>query len=90
MNSYFSSVKEQFRTVNEILTELQEWFAGTDVEDYLHLAEEPWEDDLEYHPSTTYGEMAILLSGLYAYHLCLQIQRVLFEEWNIRNTRVRK
>ena len=53
----------QIRMINEILKELQEWFAGTEAEDYLHLAEEPREDDLEHHPGTTYGEMAILLSA---------------------------
>ena len=53
----------QIRTINEILQELRNWFAGTEAEDYLHLAEEPIEDDLEHHPGTTYGEMAILLSA---------------------------
>ncbi len=76
LDSYFTTVKEQakrrpdtlmrltqIRTINEILKELREWFAGTEAEDYFHLAEEPWEDDLEHHPGTTYGEMAILLSA---------------------------
>lgn len=53
----------QIRTINEILQELRNWFAGTEAEDYLHLAEEPIEDDLKHHPGTTYGEMAILLSA---------------------------
>ncbi len=53
----------QIRTINEILKELQTLFKGTEAEDYLHLAAEPHEDDLEHHPGTTYGEMAILLSA---------------------------
>ena len=53
----------QIRTINEILQELRNWFAGTEAEDYLHLAEEPIEDDLKHHPGTTYGEMAIILSA---------------------------
>lgn len=76
LDSHFTTVKEQakrrpdalmrltqIRTINEILKELREWFAGTEAEDYLHLADEPREDDLEHHPGTTYGEMAILLSA---------------------------
>lgn len=53
----------QIRAINEILEELQTLFKGTEAEDYLHLAAEPQEDDLEHHPGTTYGEMAILLSA---------------------------
>ncbi len=53
----------QIRTINEILEELKTLFKGTEAEDYLHLAAEPREDDLEHHPGTTYGEMAILLTA---------------------------
>lgn len=53
----------QIRTINEILSELREILRGTEAEDYLHLAEEPVEEDLKNHPGTTYGEMAILLSA---------------------------
>ena len=54
---------KEIRTINEILRELQEAFQGTDAEDYLHLAEEPDEEDRENHPGTTYGEMSLLLSA---------------------------
>ena len=76
LESYRDTVKEQakrrpdtfmsatqIRLINELLRELQQWFSGTEAEDYLHLAEEPQEDDTENHPGTTYGEMAILLSS---------------------------
>ncbi len=53
----------QIRTINEVLQELRKNFSDTEAEDYLHLAEEPREDDLEHYPGTTYGEMAILLSA---------------------------
>ena len=53
----------QIRAINEILDELRNYFAGSESERYLHLAEEPREDDLEHHPGTTYGEMDILLTA---------------------------
>jgi len=53
--------QSQIRIINEILEEIRNYFAGSEAEDYLHLAEEPREDDLEHHPGTTYSEMAILL-----------------------------
>ena len=53
----------QIRAINEILDELRHYFAGSESENYLHLAEEPREDDLEHHPGTTYGEMDILLAA---------------------------
>ena len=57
--------QKQIRAINEILDELRSFFAGSEAEDYLHLAEESREDDLEHYPGTTYGEMDILLA---AYH----------------------
>lgn len=61
--------QRQIQTINEILQELQSIFTGTTAEDYLHLAEEPREEDLEHFPGTTYGEMALLLSAYnYALH----------------------
>ena len=76
LESYIDSVKEQakrrpdalmrltqIRAINEILDELRHYFAGSESENYLHLAEEPREDDLEHHPGTTYGEMDILLAA---------------------------
>ena len=50
----------QIRTINELLTEFQTFFRGSDTEDYLHLAEEgnPETDT----PATTNGEMSLLLS----------------------------
>lgn len=63
--------RSQIRLINEILKKIQDYLAGSDAGDYLHLAEEPHEDDLENHPGTTYSEMAILLvaysSALQAY-----------------------
>ena len=53
----------QIRVINEILIKLQEIFTDCEGSDYLHLAEEPRENDLEHFPGTTYGEMAILLSA---------------------------
>ena len=76
LGSYINTVKDmakrkpdilmretQIRTINEVLTELKGFFTGSEAEDYLHLAQEPREDDLEHYPGTTYGEMAILLSA---------------------------
>lgn len=76
LESYIDSVREQakrrpdglmrltqIRAINEILDELRNYFAGSESERYLHLAEEPREDDLEHHPGTTYGEMDILLTA---------------------------
>lgn len=76
LESYIDSVREQakrrpdglmrltqIRAINEILDELCNYFAGSESERYLHLAEEPREDDLEHHPGTTYGEMDILLTA---------------------------
>ena len=51
----------QIRTINELLTEFQEFFRGSDTEDYLHLAEEG--DPETDTPATTNGEMALLLSA---------------------------
>lgn len=51
----------QIRTVNEILAQLQYFFSTSSAGDYLHLAEEPREDDLEHYPGTTYGEMSLLI-----------------------------
>lgn len=53
----------QIRIINEILQEIREMLAGSNAYRYLHLAEEPREDDLENHPGTTYGEMDILLNA---------------------------
>ena len=50
----------QIRTINEILSELKDFFAGSESEAYLHLAEEP--DDQTNTPGTTRGEMALLLT----------------------------
>ena len=76
LESYIDSVREQakrrpdglmrltqIRAINEILDELRNYFAGSESERYLHLAEEPREDDLEHHPGTTYAEMDILLTA---------------------------
>lgn len=76
LENYIDSVREQakrrpdglmrltqIRAINEILDELRNYFAGSESERYLHLAEEPREDDLEHHPGTTYGEMDILLTA---------------------------
>ena len=53
----------QIRHINEILQEIREMLAGSNAFRYLHLAEEPREDDLEHYPGTTYGEMDILLNA---------------------------
>ena len=51
---------KQIRTINELLLEIQSLFAGSEVDDFLHLAEEP--DEKTDTPGTTYGEMALLLN----------------------------
>lgn len=74
LDSYIKTVNEQAKrrpdtfmrqtqihTINEVLRELRDLFSASAAGEYLHLAEEPREDDLEHHPGTTYGEMAILL-----------------------------
>ena len=53
----------QIRSVNNVLSELRNYFAGTDAAEYLELAEEPDYEDRENHPGTTYGEMAIILQA---------------------------
>lgn len=50
----------QIRTINELLREIQSLFAGNEIDDFLHLAEEP--DEKTSTPGTTYGEMALLLN----------------------------
>lgn len=55
--------KRQIQTINEIMEEIREYFSTSSAAEYLHLAEEPQEEDLENHPGTTYGEMALLLSA---------------------------
>lgn len=47
----------QVRRINEILTELRDYFQETDVSDYLELAEEPDEEG----KGLTYADMEILL-----------------------------
>lgn len=56
----------QIRAINDVLTKIRAFFAGTEAEDFLQLAEEPREDDLEHHPGTSYGEMDILLGAYMA------------------------
>ncbi len=76
LESYVGSIKEQakrrpnaymriteIRTINEILRELKDLFSNSNASGYLHLAEEPREDDLEHFPGTTYSEMDILLTA---------------------------
>ena len=52
--------RQQVRIINEILSELKAFFTGSDMEDYLHLAEEP--DPEARVTGTTNGEMSLLLS----------------------------
>lgn len=59
----------QIRTINELLKELQAMFAGSEMEDYLKLAEEPTDNN---KTGTTYGEMALILS---AYHWTMATYR---------------
>ena len=53
--------RNQIRTINEILQELRTSFQNSEIEDYLHLAEEP--DEETNTPATTYGEMSLLLNA---------------------------
>ena len=53
----------QIQTINEVLQELRALFTGSEIEDFLHLAEEPAGDPKEPHPGTTYAEMALLLNA---------------------------
>ena len=66
----------QIRTINEILKELQYYFSTSNAADYLHLAEEPREDDLEHHPGTTYGEMALLLDAYMCTHSAFRYNKL--------------
>ncbi len=87
----------QIRTVNQLLTELKSFFLHSDIADYLHLAEEPYEDDLEHHPGTTYGEMTLLLSayqhacGAYrSERLYLRSEEYLDAYWEQEQQRIRE
>lgn len=60
-NMYMSAT--QIQTINEVLNEFRHFFSLTTASDFLHLAKEPMEDDLEHFPGTTYGEMSLLLSS---------------------------
>lgn len=73
--------RSQIRTINEILKELRDYFSGSNAADYLHLAEEPHEDDLEHFPGTTYGEMAVLLAA-YSSTLHMFSMEALYEKQN--------
>ena len=73
--------RSQIRTINEILKELRDYFSGSNAADYLHLAEEPHEDDLEHFPGTTYGEMAVLLAA-YSSTLHMFSMEELYEKEN--------
>lgn len=52
---------KQIRTINELLQEIKFLFAGNEVENFLHLAEEP--DKKTNITGATYGEMAFLLNA---------------------------
>ena len=52
---------KQIRTINEILSELRDYFTGSETDHLLHLAEEP--DESTGNPGTTNGEMALLISA---------------------------
>lgn len=61
-----SMTQKQIQTINEVLSELKDFFTGSESDNLLHLAEEPDPDhDI---PGTTNGEMDLLLS---AYHITL-------------------
>lgn len=68
--------KKQIRTINELLSELRDFFANSETESYLHLAEEP--DEASDTPGTTNGEMALLLTA-YRYtttaYLCNDLRK---------------
>lgn len=53
----------QIRIINEIFDKMRHYVGNSDGEDFLHLAEEPREDDLEHYPGTTYSEMALLINS---------------------------
>ena len=53
----------QIQTINEALGEIKYIFHLTTAGDFLHLAAEPREDDLEHFPGTTYGEMSLILAS---------------------------
>lgn len=53
--------QKQIQTINQILSELKEFFTGCETDNLLHLAEEP--DPTTDTPGTTNGEMALLLSA---------------------------
>jgi hypothetical protein len=59
--------QREIRTINEILLELKTIFSNNEIENYLHLAQEP--DETQNTPATTYGEMSLLLN---AYNSMLQ------------------
>ena len=50
----------EIQTINEILLELKTIFSNNEIENYLHLAQEP--DEAQNTPATTYGEMSLLLN----------------------------
>ena len=52
--------RKQIQIINVILSELKAFFTGSNMEDYLHLAEEP--DPEAGVTGTTNGEMALLLN----------------------------
>ncbi len=52
---------KQIRTINEVLSELRDFFTGSESDHLLHLAEEP--DEKTDTPGTTNGEMALLISA---------------------------
>ena len=53
--------KKQIQTINQILSELKDFFTGCETDNLLHLAEEP--DPATNTSGTTNGEMALLLSA---------------------------
>ena len=65
--------RAMIRTINEVLQDIRSSFIGTEAEEYLHLAEEPDDEDRENHPGTTYSQMGILLA---AYNSALYYQRL--------------
>ena len=52
---------KQIQTINEILSELKDFFTGCETDNLLHLAEEP--DPATGASGTTNGEMALLISA---------------------------
>ena len=53
--------QKQIQTINQILSELKAFFTGCEIDNLLHLAEEP--DPATNTPGTTNGEMALLFSA---------------------------